>query len=900
MHDRRFESAVPRWARASVLASRRKLIGALAFFVALWSAIVFGPGDAPAFAQVVMTWGRYPVLLLATVLAFLASRQDAFDARTRLAWTCFASAFATIAIGDVVWGWLTLIRGEVATFSISNVFFLSYFPLMLAGLLVTPRVFRSRGDAQTFVLDALTVAVAAGMVLWYAALRPAIAAAGDVPWFKTAMALAYPIGDMLTVLGIALILLRQPGGSARRVAGWLALSMLCSLIGDTAWIFGRVLGLAETQRVSHLLWLLQAAFFLAAAREQLRRALRSGTRAGKDREWRDTFRPLPILASVLGFVLLALVARSGDRVALDHALVAAAALLALVVARHLIGQRESALLLEENIRRRGESRFAALIEHATDAILIVDAQGRIVYASPASHALVAPGADLLESLQADDRAAFADYVAACRDGHLRAKRLILRFGAGAVTETTLSNLLDDPQVTGIVLNVRDVTERHQLEEQLRFQSLHDPLSGLPNRDLFLDRVARALARSREGEGAIGVAMLDLDRFKLVNDGLGPRVGDKVLAVCASRLAAQMTGADSVARLGGDEFGVLFEGAGREPFAERLERMRVALGHALTVDGHPVRLTASAGLATGNGVTDADALLRNADIALHEAKSAGGDRGEQFRAERHGRAVERLALEAALPGLVEVGAFELRFEPILRVADGRPVGLNVRLDWREPARAPAPIGEALDALREAGHGALAGRFALGALEKDLPALLRYVPDAATLALHLRLDSALLRDAGFAEHVARLVAKLDLRASNFVFELEERSLRDALEPVLALRGVGAGLALADFGAKHATFELLDVVPFDVLVLAEPLVARIESGERPGALVRAAVATGRALGMRIVAPGVRNERQAALLAKLGCDQAFGDHFAAPMPYERVLTWLAARFAEAKASGS
>src|SRR5690349_21063336 len=151
MHDHRFESAVPGWARSAVLAGRRQLVSALAIVVALWAAIVFGSGPDDAPGQVVMTWGRYPVLLLATALAFLASRQAASDARPRLAWTCFAAAFAMIAIGDLVWGYLSVIRGEVATFSISNVFFLSYFPLMLAGLLVMPRVFRSRGDAQTFV-----------------------------------------------------------------------------------------------------------------------------------------------------------------------------------------------------------------------------------------------------------------------------------------------------------------------------------------------------------------------------------------------------------------------------------------------------------------------------------------------------------------------------------------------------------------------------------------------------------------------------------------------------------------------------------------------------------------------------------------------------------------------------
>lgn len=870
-------------------------------YALLWCVLVFGPSADAELGRFVTNFGRYPVLLLSITIGFAVATTHARAGtpRSAWAWRLLSCAFAAVALGDLVWAWVRFGLQQDPTLSLSNLFYLAYFPLILAGLLALPRVFRSPSDATMFTLDALTVAVGVGMVLWHIALRPALGAAESGPWVRTAIALAYPIGDMVTVLGIAMVLLRQaPQG--RAVAGWLALSLLFSLVGDCLWIFANVLGSLSSAGVSHFLWLIQTYAFLLAARAELspRPQLEQAEPA-----WRDGFRWLPILASMLGFGLFAQVARAGDRAALDGTLLAAAVLVVLVIARNTLGQREHAQLLAENIQRRGESRFAALIEHASDAIMIVDAQARIMYASPAAATLVRSGADLSEFVHQEDRSGLADYLAACRRGQLKASRLQLRFGVGtntwATTETTLSNLLEDPKVAGIVLNVRDVSERRALEEQLRFQAMHDPLSGLPNRALFMDRLARALLRSQHGEGVVGVAIVNIDAFKKVNEQFGHSFGDRVLAAVAERLSSALCGADSLARLGGDEFAVLIEDTGPgESIAQRCETLRAALDLPFALDGQSVLLTASAGLALSEGVRNVEHLLRNADIALHEAKSAGGDRCEEFRLERHARDAERLALQAALPRLLQSEAFALKFRPILQLPERLPIALLIELDWREHTQAPAAISQALAAAREAGLVVHAGPLLVQAVQRDAAALMRYVPEAAKLAFHLRLDSAMLCDPQLPEQITRLLAKLDVAPRKLLLQVDTSNALDSAEEIAEslykLRELGVSFALAGLTSSPLAVDLLARLRFEQLVLPETLLAHLDLGEQPGAVVAAVLAGAHALKMHVLASGVSDAQQVKRLTELGCTAGFGDQLGPAMRFERVLTWLIGRYAE------
>ncbi len=751
-----------------------------------------------------------------------------------------AAAIAVLIPGDLVFAWEKLAGGGTAVLSASDAFYLAYFPLILAGMLVLPRVLRGAADTFKLGLDAITVAMGGGMLLWQYGVLPVVAAAHGEIGAGVMVDLAFPLGDLLTLLALATVLLRLPAGGLR-----LSLLLLAT-------------------------------------------------------------------ALVAGFALVVGVAWSDEPARLRALLPGAAILLVLVIVRQAVAQHENNLLLAAQVRRADERRFAALVQHATDAILILDTGLGVAYASPAAVRLLGsaatePGTGLAAALHPDDAAALWEYAAACTRGQVRGATLSLRFGPPAgpwiVTEATLTNLLADPKVRGLVLNARDVSDRRALEEQLRAQSLRDPLSGLPNRELFLDRVARALARSQEGHGTMAVAVMDLDRFKLVNDGLGYRVGDGVLAQTASRIASVLTGAESVARIGGDEFGVLFEDiAGADAVMERIERLREAIANPLRVEGYSVRLSASVGVALGSGVAGTDALLRNADIALQQAQGEGGDVAELFRPDRHGREVERLALEADLPRLLESDALRIAFEPVVRVRDRRVAGLVVRVGWRDPAHAPAPIDAVLAAARVSALGPALGRWVRQALQRELGPLLRYLPDVHGMGIGLRVEAAQLKDESLLVELGAMLRKLDLAPQNLVLVVPESSFAPVTGPtahaLIRARDLGVSLVLGDFGAGHAAFAALDAFAFDGLMLAESLVARVEAGDRPAALVRAAIATGRSLRMRVLAPGVHSERQFELLRDLECELACGPHIAPPLAFEPALTWFAARFAEQRES--
>jgi diguanylate cyclase (GGDEF)-like protein len=870
----------------------------------VWFAARVTITEAPAPATNALLWGRLPLLLAAVWIGVRAANAQRDEPRLRQAWLCLTAAIGVLLPGDMVLLHRQaqgLVENGAAAF-----FYLGYFPLVLAGILLLPRVFRSGADSLQFILDAAMVVVGGGLLLWQVGVRPILEAAGARTLVDVMRDAAYPLGDLLTLLAIAAVLLRRPPGAARRWLALLAIPLLLSLGGDTLWVYSNLASRPALTVAANLLWLLQPVGFIAAAEQALRREGTSEPASGAI--WQPAFGWLPYVALAVGYGVLVGAAYTTEPARLRELLPGALVLTALVVVRQWVAQRENAALLAEQVRRADEARFAALVRHAGDAIVIMSPDLRPSWVSPHGARLLAGADDVGAALHPDDRAALRDYAAAAERGQVREATLGLRFGREpgpwVVTEAVLTNLLADPTVHGLVLTARDVGERRALEEQLRAQALRDPLTGLANRELFLDRVALALKRAQEAQAGIAIAVLDLDRFTLVNDSLGHRVGDRVLAQTAARIAGAVGGADSVARIGGDDFGVLFEDvAGEEVLRERVERVRAALAHPLRVDGQSVRLTATAGVALGHSAATLEALLRNADIALQQARSEGGDCAELFRADRHGRVVERLALESELPRLLEREAFRVDFEPVIAVPGCQLAGLFLRLNWRDPAQAPFTIAAVQAAARDSSSGLALGRWSRQTAMRDVSALIRYLPETAELAIGLRIERGQLKDEHLVSDVAALLTRTEMRPRNLFLEIPESALSPVTGPaahaIERLRELGVSLALGEFGAAYAAFELLDQFPFDGLTLADTLVGRVDSGGRPGALVRAAIATGRSLGMRVLAPGVRSKRQLELLAELGCQFASGPELAPLMSYEHALTWLGARFAEAREAG-
>jgi diguanylate cyclase (GGDEF)-like protein/PAS domain S-box-containing protein len=846
-------------------------------------------------AEYLLLWGRLPLLALACWIGWRASQANRELPRAALAWALMTSAIVVLIPADLYCGWLALVLGVAVEISASDVLYLTYFPLMLCGLLVLPRGFSSRLDVERFAIDSAIVVLAGGLIVWEYSVRPAVAMAAEGFSGQMLLDLTYPLGDLSTLLAIATVLLRIPTDRARVPLLFVAAALVMSLAGDAIWMIGGLPAHQGIRNAAYALWMLQPALFVAAAELELRRARTDES----GRTWRPAFAWLPYVALALCYAMLADVARD-DPQRLRELFPASILLTGLVVLRQLVAHRENAALVAAKVRDDSEARFAALVERASDAILIVDRGLEIAYASPAALRLVggASSGPIAPHLAPEDADALASFVTACARAPIARVTMTLRFGRDPVieTEASLSNLFSDPQVRGLVLNIRDVTERRALESALREHRLHDPLTGTANRALFLDRLAGALARAESG-APCALAVFDLDRFKLLNDGLGHRVGDQALTQIASRLVATIGRTDTLARLGGDEFGVLLEDAlHAEHVRERVDRLRSAIAEPLRLEHHALRMTASAGLAFSAPGLTAEDLLRNADIALQHARAEGGDAVEQFRGERHGRVLERLALEAEVPALLANDAFAVAFEPCVAMADDAPVALVLRTEWREPQE--QPVGTILAAIRESPAAVELARRVRQLGERDLAALVRFLPDAESLSVLLPLDPAELRQEAFVPQLREFAAHAGLPLSRIVVVVDESALATlagrAAETLSRARQEGARLALGGFGAAHAAFELLDAYRFDMLLLAESVVARIEGGDRPATLLHAAIATGRSLGLEVLAPGVRSARQLALLRELGCDFACGPVVAAPMSYERLLPWLGARLGE------
>ena len=874
-----------------------------------WTAFAFAACVAWLFVQLALAgdstakgyallWGRMPLLVLAAWAAWRASRANRARPRAALAWGLIAAAIAVLIPADLYCGWLALVRGIEVEFSASDFLYLSYFPLMLGGLLALPRGFGGRVDRSKFALDAAIITLAGGMIVWEYTIRPSIAQAGAGFGAQMLLDLAYPLGDLTTLLAIATLLLRVPTDRARAPLYCIAGALVASLAGDAVWMMG---GLPEYRGVRNLaygLWLLQPAFVIAAAELELARP----RTAEAARRWRPAFTALPLVALGLCYAMLLQVGAS-DPARLSAIFPGAAVLTGLVVLRQLVAQREHAALVAASVRGESEARFAALVERASDAILILDRGLSIAYASPAARRLTGGAGEgpIAPHLVPEDAEALAAFATACARAPIDRLVLPLRFGRDAPVETeaSVTNLYADPRIAGLVLNVRDVSERRALESALREHRLHDALTGIANRELFLDRIRAALARGVEGAAPCAVAVFDLDRFKLVNDGLGHRIGDQVLIQLASRLVAASARADAVARLGGDEFGVLFLDAGHgEDVRGRVESLRAAIAEPLRVEQHSLRMSASAGIAFGAPGHGAEDLLRNADVALQHARAEGADTVEVFRGERHGRILERLALEVELPALLARDAFGVAFEPCIALEDGRPRALALRAAWREPQ--DADLDAIVAAVRETPAAVELARRLRQLAERELAALHRFLPDSESLDLLVPMDPAELRHDGCTAQVLEFAQRAGLAPSRLVLVVEQAALAAlggrALDVLSRAREAGVRLAVGGFGETHSAFELVEGFRFDRIVLAARMAGSLDAGERTATLLRAALATGRSLGLEVLAPGVDTARELSLLRELGCDLACGAAVSPPLAYERLLPWLGARLRESE----
>ncbi len=434
-----------------------------------------------------------------------------------------------------------------------------------------------------------------------------------------------------------------------------------------------------------------------------------------------------------------------------------------------------------------------------------------------------------------------------------------------------------------------MSERKALEEQLRKLAFHDHLTLLANRSLFWNRVEHALALAQRSQQRVAVMFLDLDNFKNVNDSLGHDAGDRFLQAVAQRLIKCTRPSDTVARLGGDEFAILLEGIGRETDVDRLVRpISAAFDQPLLVDGRSTDASASIGVACSSPGDDAEQLLRNADIAMYNAKASGRSRLVVFEAHMQEQLHDRLRLEQDIDLALARNEFFLEFQPVVDLTRRELLGVEALLRWRHPHRGIVMPASFISIAEESGRIVEIGRQVLVDACTQIRKWSETLAAGEGLRVAVNISGRHLQQGNLVEDVRHALEASGLDPGCLVIELTESTIMQNtevnLERFRELKELGVRLAIDDFGMGYSSLSYLHRFPIDILKIDRAFVSRMTEHNGGPELARAVVMLGTTLGLETVAEGIENEDQVGYLLDLGCVAGQGFLFASACTLDEV----------------
>lgn len=440
----------------------------------------------------------------------------------------------------------------------------------------------------------------------------------------------------------------------------------------------------------------------------------------------------------------------------------------------------------------------------------------------------------------------------------------------------------------------DTVERQLTEDDIRYRALHDPLTGLPNRVLFLDRLQQAIERLRRRRLLSAILLLDLDRFKLVNDSLGHKIGDELLAAAAPRLNQVVRSSDTVARFGGDEFGILLDEIGGEHDAiDMAQRIASMFARPFVLQGNEHFVTTSIGIALAQGGELAGDVIRDADVAMNRAKERGRARYELFDEGMRGRAISRLRVENDLRRALQRDELTLDYQPLVSLTDHSIVSVEALLRWEHPERGRISPADFIAVAEENGLIEPIGRWVLDHACRQAAQWYRARPDSPPLSMAVNLSPVQVANRGLPGTVAAALRAtgldpvcLTLEITESVMLADAEGLTDALT---ALKAIGVRLVLDDFGTGYSSLAYLTRLPLDALKIDRSFIDGLGTEPSSAAITEAIVAMSHALSLQVVAEGVETELQAAELSRLGCDLVQGFHFSPPVPAAEITRMLA-----------
>ncbi len=500
---------------------------------------------------------------------------------------------------------------------------------------------------------------------------------------------------------------------------------------------------------------------------------------------------------------------------------------------------------------------------------------------------------LLERVHPDDRSALVTAIRACAEAGTPADlahRLVwpdgtIRWVQARAARTVAAN--GRPRVLGTAL---DITARKKAEDDLDFQMLHDPLTGLANRTLFLNQLDDALRRAEPGTDPISVLLLDVDDFKLVNDALGHALGDELLIALSRRLASVMRAGDTLARLGGDEFAMLLASGvvsrAAEAVAQRINRQLASPFH---IAGTEMTVSVSMGIALGRPLhDDSEDLLRDADLAMYLAKQGGKARVEIARPRMQEEALRHLEIVNDLRHALDGGELEVFYQAIVNVDDSTPAGVEALIRWHDPRRGLVAPSEFIAIAESTGLIVPIGDWVLDEACRQTQAWRRAGTVADDFYVSVNLSPRQLAEPGLVDDVARALRRSGLPPRALVLEITESTLMldfdEGLARLRLLKDLGLRIALDDYGTGYSSLNRLGKLPVDIVKIDKSFVDQVDVSREGRALVQSIIDVAKALGMKSIAEGVERPDERAALAELGCDYIQGYLFAKPAPPEET----------------
>ena len=854
----------------------RILVAVAAAFTAVYLVL---PANAAAEAIRVVS----PAIGVGAIWVGIAAHQP----RRVLAWVLMAVSLGLLAVSQLVWA--RLFFGGSETFpSASDAFHLISAILLVVALGMLGQD-SSPDEDSLGPIETAIVGIAVGLGVWLAVVEPYLAdrglAFGDRVWavlvplinalalaiaFRTAAQNRFRVpATTLLAIGVGLLLLSDVARGIAELRGSLgaggfiaALAIAPPMIIGAAALDPTMTHRNRPQETAPLLGFGRVVWLSVAA-----------------------LTPLTVLLtlSVTGL---------GTRA--TRTIAAACAVVVVVLA--LTRMWRLVATVRKLTERKGQDRLAAMVEHSSDVVLLVDAKGVMNYASPGLASTLGhrpsdwTGRSLVDLVASDDRDAAA---AELRHAVALPQGEMVKFEASLVRvdgqrrrmEATIANLLGGDAVDGLVATFRDVTEQRNLERQLSHRAFHDELTGLANRALFLDRMDHALRVTRPEDDPVVVLFVDLDDFKSVNDALGHGVGDQMLRSIADRIRQVAGTGDTPARLGGDEFALLLEDRGGVDRAlDVAEGLLEALRQPVSLAGYDFAVLASVGVAVSTpGMTTAG-LLRDADIAMYEAKRAGKSQIKIFDPAMRLTATRHLEFRSDLGSAIERDQLRLVFQPMVDLRSHRVIGAESLLRWEHPTRGPIAPSEFIPIAERAG---LILPIGMWVIDESIKAAAQW-QGRGPQRVSVNVSAFQVRSPEFVEQVRHSLETHQLDPSLVVLEITETMLvaeiESAADNLAPLRELGVLIAIDDFGTGYCSLSYLQQFPVDIVKIDRQFIDELDEHPRGMSLAKMILQLTAGLEVVSVAEGIERPAQLRALQELGCDIGQGYLLSAPLEADEL----------------